>query len=203
MQRLFIIFVISLGWGCSQKEKSAISSLPTLLEKKELPEKKKEQEKKIPERIFGIPVPPQAFSHFTLSNDEAILTKLSLQQVENFYKKNLVDFEVIRQDKRVFVVGLRTFMASAQVSYYTTRSDAAVIVQFKKPQKYLNPPKYKDGKIIMPKKGDKVELLTSDGKLLAPGATWFEPYTPPVGSPLHKPRYQSNWGTPFGKWKQN
>ncbi|MFB6264300.1 MAG: hypothetical protein ABEL76_11855 [Bradymonadaceae bacterium] len=50
-------------------------------------------------------------------------------------------------------------------------------------------------------KGEPVRLKTPDGELLAPGAKWGEPYTPPEGSPLHKPMYRSNFGEPFGEWK--
>ena len=69
---------------------------------------------------------------------------------------------------------------------------------------------YYDGKLEptakkaeKPKKGAPVELTTRTGDLLAPGAKWYEPYTPPPGSPLDKPRYKGNFGTPFGKWVDN
>lgn len=48
--------------------------------------------------------------------------------------------------------------------------------------------------------GTPVEVRTEDGELLAPGARWGEPYTPPPDSPLHKERFRSNFGLPFGEW---
>lgn len=50
-------------------------------------------------------------------------------------------------------------------------------------------------------KGEPVEIRTKDGELLAPGAKWGEPYTPPEGSPLHRPIYRHNFGRPFGDWR--
>ncbi len=49
-------------------------------------------------------------------------------------------------------------------------------------------------------RGEPVELETEDGELLAPGARWGEPYTPPEGSPLDDERYRANFGRPFGEW---
>jgi hypothetical protein len=49
--------------------------------------------------------------------------------------------------------------------------------------------------------GSPVELKTPDGDLLAPGARWGEPYTPPEGSPLDQPRFEANFGQPFGEWE--
>lgn len=51
------------------------------------------------------------------------------------------------------------------------------------------------------KQGEPVRLETPEGELLAPGAKWGEPYTPPEGSPLHKDRYRSNFGRDFGDWR--
>lgn len=50
-------------------------------------------------------------------------------------------------------------------------------------------------------RGQPVEIKTSDGDLLAPGAKWGEPYTPPDGSPLDQPIYRHNFGRPFGDWR--
>lgn len=50
-------------------------------------------------------------------------------------------------------------------------------------------------------RGEPVELLTPEGELLAPGARWGEPYTPPKGSPLHTERNRPNFGRPFGDWR--
>ena len=50
-------------------------------------------------------------------------------------------------------------------------------------------------------RGEPVELKTADGELLAPGAKWGEPYTPPEGSPLDQERLQHNFGKAFGDWR--
>ncbi len=49
--------------------------------------------------------------------------------------------------------------------------------------------------------GEPVKLRTADGELLAPGARWGEPYTPPEGSPLDQERMRPNFGRPFGDWR--
>jgi hypothetical protein len=51
------------------------------------------------------------------------------------------------------------------------------------------------------RQGEPVRIRTPDGELLAPGAKWGEPYTPPEGTPLHKDRYRSNFGRDFGDWR--
>jgi hypothetical protein len=51
------------------------------------------------------------------------------------------------------------------------------------------------------RQGEPVRIRTPDGELLAPGAKWGEPYTPPEGAPLHKDRYRSNFGRDFGDWR--
>lgn len=49
-------------------------------------------------------------------------------------------------------------------------------------------------------KGEPVEIRDANGDLIAPGAKWGEPYTPPEGSHLHQERYRHLWGTPYGAW---
>lgn len=48
--------------------------------------------------------------------------------------------------------------------------------------------------------GQPVRIRTPEGELLAPGAVWGEPYTPPEGTPLHQDQYRANFGRPFGEW---
>ena len=50
-------------------------------------------------------------------------------------------------------------------------------------------------------RGEPVELETSDGEKVAPGARWGEPYTPPEGSPLDSPEFRHNHGRRFGDWQ--
>ncbi len=50
-------------------------------------------------------------------------------------------------------------------------------------------------------RGEPVELETSDGEKIAPGARWGEPYTPPEGSPLDSPEFRHNHGRRFGDWQ--
>lgn len=50
-------------------------------------------------------------------------------------------------------------------------------------------------------RGEPVEIRDSNGELIAPGARWGEPYTPPEGSPLHSPEFRHNFGRPFGDWQ--
>lgn len=53
---------------------------------------------------------------------------------------------------------------------------------------------------VAEKRGEPVEIRDASGQLVAPGAKWGEPYTPPEGSPLHDERYRRYWGKPYGTW---
>ncbi len=169
--------------------------------KKEVPAEKKEPKEgpSLPDRIFGLPVPANAFSHFKIGADEAVLVKAKPETLKYFYQKHLVDYEIIEQDKTIFIVGLRSFMSSAKIYPYTNHKKSPLIIKFSPPEREISAEEREN--LISRKKGTEVKLRTKDGKLVAPGARWGEPYTPPFGTPLHKERYRLNWGRPFGQWK--
>ncbi len=197
MRFYFFLIALLVFTGCNSKKDQVRT--PKVLEKKTEALSEKKLKPKIPERIFGLPVPPNAFSHFTLGDDEAVLIKTKLATLKYFYQKNLVDFEVVEQDGNIFIVGLRSYMASAKISPYTNAGNAPLIIKFSAAKT-----KFEKEEILAkdPRtKGTEVKLRTKTGELIAPGARWGEPYTPPFGTPLHKERYRLMWGKPFGEWK--
>ena len=184
--------------GCTSEVEDIAKPATTLETKSELEIVEEESGPQVPKRIFGLPVPDGAFSHFTIGDDEAVLVKAKLETIKYFYQKNLVDYEIVEQDQRIFIIGLRSFMASAKIYSYTNRIQSPLIIKFSpaKTKFEIEEIRQKHSR----KKGSEVKLRTKTGELIAPGARWKEPYTPPVGSPLHKERYRSNWGKPFGDW---
>ena len=195
---LFLTAILVFS-GC-KSDVEEVSKPSKIVEKKSAPViVEKKEEDKIPERIFGLPVPPNAFSHFKIGDDEAVLIKTILETVKYFYQKNLVDYEIVEQDRKIFIIGLRSFMASAKIYFYTNKKQSPLIIKFSPAKTEFE--KEEIEQKYSRKKGAEVKLRTKTGELVAPGARWKEPYTPPVGTPLHKERYRLNWGKPFGEWK--
>lgn len=197
---LLLISSLLLFSGCKTKTEETTKPAKKVLEKKPEPVLADENTgPEIPDRIFGLPVPPNAFSHFTIGEKEAVLVKTKLETVKYFYQKNLVDYEIVEQDRKIFIIGLRSFMASATIYFYTNRKQSPLIIKFSPPKTDFEKEEIQEK--YSRKKGAEVKLRTKTGELVAPGARWKEPYTPPVGTPLHKERYRLNWGKPFGEWK--
>ena len=169
---------------------------------------------------FGLPLPPKVKDVHRLDDSVDVVTTMSLDELEAFYKSRLQDFEILRPPQRIRVLGLRDY----QAEIYGRRFAGTVQLHYRK-----TPPKPTDEKAddsgaddskassstnstddrrasneSKPtwklRHGDPVTERTADGELLAPGARWGEPYTPPPGSPLHKKRFESNWGKPYGTW---
>lgn len=165
-----------------------------------------------PREAFGLPFPPEVITVREYPQRVVIDTKLSLDEVESFYKSRLVDFEFVRPKKtHLRVVGLRDYMPSVWATPRGRRW-APTTVRLYPPKQRKDDVVENKGKSVIgadgaitrndskPRKGDPVTLTTEDGELLAPGARWGEPYHPPPGSPLAAKRFRANWGEPFGEW---
>jgi hypothetical protein len=163
---------------------------------------------------YGLPLPPQVSSVRRDSDQVRVVTTMTLDELAEFYESRLQDYEVLRPPQKIRVLGLRSYMpeihghrfAGTVRLFYTHERDPkaegsvadkddrkAGVLESARAQKQTKP-------LHERKKGEKVMDRTADGELLAPGARWGEPYTPPPGTPLHKERYKSNWGKPYGEW---
>lgn len=156
---------------------------------------------------FGLPLPPNTVG---LTEDEQtvrIQVRMSLPEVGAFFEKNFVDFEVLYAHDEVRAVGLRNYMPRVHAYPYGKRTFVVYTRAKLKPDEVkAAAQKAKAQNIPTPqeianyKKGDPIRERTPDGRLLAPGARWGEPYTPPPGSPLDTVHYRSNFGLPYGQW---
>ncbi len=203
--------------GCDEKKPSDSTND---LADDQVEETEEERQKRLRGEAFGLPLPPRVLEIVRQGNHIFVKTDLKIKKLEEFYKKNLVDYEVIVVGSSMRAIPLREKMPWIRVSRpfgprhplhvtyiaadavapapIVTRgpgalSEEEVVEELKKRQKPLPEPH-------VPRRGQPVELRTPSGELLAPGARWGEPYTPPPGSPLDKPRNRYNFGVPFGEW---
>lgn len=166
---------------------------------------------------YGLPLPPKTRDVQQLPNGTEVTTRMELDALEEFYETRLVDYEIVRPSpQKIRVIGLREFMPAIRghrygpitVLYYApsrdkpdgdagTRATSDTGSEIEGPAVGASDEQRRDE----PEPGSPVRLETEDGEPLAPGARWGEPYTPPEDSPLHKPRYRENFGTPFGDWQ--
>lgn len=172
---------------------------------------------------FGLPLPPRVQR---IEEREGIIfveTDLNTHNLHKFFKANLPsDYELLFVRDALHIVGLKEFMPEARASYIAgPRSRIRILyrasrqrprpavdsvaaannkdVLAKKPHSIVH--KRPKRTYVRPKKGAPVDLRTPSGKLLAPGARWYEPYIPPKGSPMDRQEYRSNFGKPFGTWQ--
>ena len=180
-------------------------------------EKPKEEQASIEDqrRAFGVVLPPEVISLKRFDAYARVETKLKLPEVKSFYESKLVDYELIEHHRQIKFIGLRDFMPEIQAMQMAWKAPTTVIIRRRESTVTPEPlpvperPKveitvsnagdrqYGGGRYS---KGDPVQLRTADGELLAPGARWGQPYTPPKGSPMDRQRYKSHFGKPFGEW---
>lgn len=178
---------------------------------------------------YGLPLPPTVDRVERTDTMVEVETSLSIDELASFYERKLTDYELFRLgEAKLEVVGLRSFMPAIrahQVGPLTTvtyipsreppepqqmsdtglpesepRESAPREVESMRSRVLVGPGAGSAGLQSDREPGTPVEVRTEDGELLAPGAEWGEPYTPPPGSPLDKPRFESNFGLPFGEW---
>ena len=164
---------------------------------------------------YGLPFPPKVRGVTREDDLVEVTTRMELGELAEFYKSRLVDYEILQPgDRAIRVVGLRKYMPMIRGHRY---GPLAILQYFPARRKPKGKPGSKEadagggsGTVHAPDEeasggwrqpGSPVRLETADGELLAPGAKWGEPYTPPDGSPLDKPRYRANFGKPLGEWQ--
>ena len=182
--------------------------------------------------LFGLPLPPNYFDVRQYDERARVSTGMSLDELEEFFSAELVDYEVLRPEERLQVLPLRSEQAQATAYRYGGRR-GHVVINYRRalpepvwqrptpsePEEDEEPeevaevaerdepslPTMQTGSErpdwLDAVKGEPVELRTADGELVAPGARWGEPYTPPEGSPLDQERMRPNFGRPFGDWR--
>lgn len=168
---------------------------------------------KVPQTVYGLAVPPNALHVDEGKYQVRVKVRMSLQDVGKFLEQNLVDFEVLYPKDQVRAVGLRSYMPSIYVYpqgpfsflVYSPGDLQPEAVDAPEPREPTQRRVLVAGRDVAPeprhyKKGDPILERTQDGQLLAPGARWGEPYTPPPGSPLDQPHFRTNFGRPFGEW---
>lgn len=200
---LFAIVASGCG-GCDSEEPPERKQVAEKPEQTDAP--KEEADKPAPRtEAFGLPFPPKVTKVEDRGKKVRVRTDTPLAEIQKFFETRLTDFEILTPGYEVRAVGLRDYMP--EVYAYGVGSQTYVVYI---PPKNKPAEAAKDGSEASkapekeppsePKYGEKVLDRTSDGRLLAPGARWGQPYTPPPGSPLHQERYRSNFGRPFGEW---
>lgn len=190
MKRWFLVFcVLGCVVGCSSKSPDEAPVAP----KKLVAPEPVEQAPEFPREVFGVPLPPQLTEVMEQERSARVATSMKLDEVRAFYETRLVDYEYIEVGKRIEIRPLRPYLPLIRLVQLRVRSPTVIHIQL--PEAPL-PPTAK----VSYEPGEPVDFRLPTGELLAPGAIWGEPYTPPPGSPLANPRYKSNHGKPFGEW---
>lgn len=189
-------------------------------EPEDVPAKKRE--------IYGLPLPPEYFGIQEQERHARVTTHMSLDELETFFTSRLEDYEVLRVGVRLQILPLRPYSPSAEAYNFGGRG-SHVVINYRLPldqarqetqarerkqfQALIDEARASNPRPTKRRRqgerpewlddlyGRPVELRTDDGELLAPGARWGEPYTPPKGSPLDTPRNIHNFGRPFGDWR--
>lgn len=171
--------------------------------------------------VFGVPLPPRVRAMSKNENYVWVETDMKISALEKYYRDALAgqDFEVIRINETLRIVGLRPFMAVVKAAYIRgprtyvrmifmpartveDRREASKVAQGEDATTQKARRSREAAQAALPSQapGEPVLLKTSSGELLAPGAKWGEPYYPPKNSPMDTPAMKHNWGKPFGQW---
>ena len=166
---------------------------------------------------YGLPMPPQVLSVRREPDKTVVMTDMTLEEVTSFYESRLQDYEILRPGRKIRVLGLRDYMpeisgrkfgGNVELHYWPNKlggSDRAEAEEGEgdeagDDQEGASASAQKFKPIHKRKRGEPVRDRTADGELVAPGARWGEPYTPPPGTPLDQKRFESNFGKPYGTW---
>ena len=154
-------------------------------------------------QAYGLPLPPDVTSVRQRPNSIEVGTTMQIPELEKFFRAHLVDYEYVQTSKNdLRIIGLRSTMPRIYVFKRAPR--VPVRVRYVQQQGAIerermaeNPPP------PPPKKGDISRTTLSNGKQLAPGAVYGQPYTPKPGDPLYTESNRANFGKPFGTWILN
>lgn len=196
--------------GCSEKKEDTKQQEKSVEKPTEIAQKTDagaQKDDRFDRLVFGLPIPPNPVGLVENGDEVRVQVKLGLNEVGEFFEENFVDYEILYPRDEVRAVGLRDYMPRVYAYPYGSRSfvvytraeltpDEVKVAQKKAKAQNIPPPK----NMATYKKGDPVTERTANGQLLAPGARWGEPYTPPPGSPLDTLHFKSNFGRPYGEW---
>jgi hypothetical protein len=185
-------------------------------EKKPAPDPEAEARARERADAFGLPLPPRVLTIQRNKRQIKLTTDMTLRELEEFFKKSLPEHEVFLLGTTVRAVPLRESLPSVRVLrphgprypkevIYSLKIEPKIVVRhISEPSGEGAKEDVERGRVVTPseppKPGSSVRTRTASGELLAPGAKWGEPYTPPEGSPLHTERNRHNFGRPYGEW---
>lgn len=81
---------------------------------------------------FGLPLPPERRAVGRTDQRVRVTTDMDLQQLEEFFTAEVVDYEVVRTDRRLRLVPLRSELARME-AYYFAGPDSHVIAVYRPP----------------------------------------------------------------------
>lgn len=220
MSALSLLLCLVVLAGCEPEQQKVLVEEEDRAEMLASQEEKARQ-KRLRAEAFGLPLPPRVVEVVREENHVFVKTDMRLKELEAFYKKNLIDYEVLLVGSTLRAIPLRDGMPWVRVArpfgprhpLHVTYIHADAVappplqtasgepLEGEALRKELERRRKPLPKERIPRKGEPVMLRTPSGELLAPGARWGEPYTPPPGSPLDKPRNRYNFGQPFGEWR--
>ncbi|WP_158542298.1 hypothetical protein [Lujinxingia litoralis] len=216
--------------GCRKSERTPREGTPEERSSERSPEASVEAEAR---EAFGLPLPPDYLDRIEISEIfVTVNTRMTLEELEAFFRSRLVDYEYVKTAGRVRVVPLRPHSPRVEmvrlagrgkqvVVDYHAAPDVAGAERVEKQSLAAMATEEPELKAALKKssagpsrlgeraewlsalRGKPVELRTADGQLLAPGAIWGEPYTPPPGTPLYGEQNRENFGRPFGDWRMH
>ncbi len=171
---------------------------------------------------FGLPLPPDAHHIHRTQAYVTASSSMKLAEIEAFYKSRLVDYEYLypeaqtetnRTPRELHIIGLRAYMPQIKIRFRGGKNGTSSL-DFRpaleppadKPASDLAASKPGSSTDSAPvdrrrEKGMPVLDRNANGELIAPGARWGEPYTPPEGTPLHTKRNSENFGRNYGEWQ--
>jgi|SRR5690554_3741623 len=223
-----VLMMLGVAAGCRDSEPQA----PSKRDSSESSASAARQADPEPREVFGLPLPPDYVDRLEISDVMVTVhTRMTLDELGAFFRSRLVDYEYVEMSGRLRVVPLRPHSPSLElynlpgrrgqimVDYHAAPDIAArefaasqsidalakgdpqveLAVERSRNQR----PQGERAPWLSALRGKPVELRTAGGELLAPGAVWGEPYTPPVGSPLYGEQNRENFGRPFGDWRMH
>jgi hypothetical protein len=160
---------------------------------------------------FGLPLPPDIVWMQRTDTLVSVQTRLSIRELESFFRSRLVDYEIVSSKANMKAIGLRAHMPSVFAMRAGGRERLVKVIYRSKPRRAKlakKAPKAApmDGQAPVaqarrvPQKGEAITGRDENGNLVAPGAKWGEPYKPPPGTRLNTKRNRSNFGRPYGQW---
>lgn len=217
-----LVCSLVLSTACKRSTQAPTPEPPTTKQAKtEAAPTQEELDKIAREReAFGLPLPPDATHIFRAEAYVTAYSRMKLPEIEAFYKSRLVDYEFIypeaqthpdRKPRELHVIGLRAYMPRITIRFKGGKNGTASL-DFRPPREPspaadpvpdLAATTPTNTATVDPRREKGMPVLDRNarGELIAPGARWGEPYTPPKGSPLDTKRNSENFGRPYGEWQ--